>query len=186
MSTRKGTQMLKTMLARRTHTAFQDTPVPESALQHILTAGMLAPTRFHQRPWHFIILRDEAIKREIAGALRLKPSLAGAPLWIAVVAEEDGPASWDLDAAAAAQSMLIAATALGLGSAWLAPWLGNPDALPRVEQLLGLPENIHLAVLLVVGYPAEELPAHQVEEVYEPSRVHQEQVRHTPGEAPAC
>lgn len=186
MRTRKGTQMLKTILARRTHSAFQDTPVPESALNHILTAGMLAPTRFHQRPWHFIILRDEGVKREIAEALRLKPTLAGAPVWIAVVAEEEGPASWDLDAAAAAQSMLIAATALGLGSAWLMPRLGNPDALEKVEQLLGLPGNVHLAMILAVGFPAEEMPAHRAEEVYEPNRVHLEQVRHAPRKAPAC
>jgi len=186
MRTRKGTQMLRTILARRTHTAFQDTPVPESALNHILSAGMLAPTRFHQRPWHFIILRDAEVKQEIASALRLKPSLAGAPIWIAVVAEEDGPAAWDLDAAAAAQSMLIAATALGLGSAWLMPWLGNPDALERVEQLLGLPANVHLAMILAVGFPAEELPAHREEGVYESSRVHLEQVRHAPSNAPAC
>lgn len=186
MRTRKGTQMLKTILARRTHSAFQDTPVPESALNHILTAGMLAPTRFHQRPWHFISLRDEGVKREIAEALRLKSTLAGAPVWIAVVAEEEGPASWDLDAAAAAQSMLIAATALGLGSAWLMPWLGNPDALEKVEQLLGLPGNVHLAMILAVGFPAEEMPAHRAEEVYEPNRVHWEQVRHAPSKAPAC
>ncbi len=186
MRTRKGTQMLRTILARRTHYAFRDTPVPESALNHILTAGMLAPTRFHQRPWHFIILRDEGAKREIAEALRLKPSLAGAPVWIAVVAEEEGPASWDLDVAAAAQSMLIAATALGLGSAWLMPWLGNPDALEMVERLLGLPAGVHLAVILAVGFPAEEMPAHRAEEVYEPSRVHLEQVRHASSKAPAC
>lgn len=186
MRTRKGNPMLRTILARRTHSAFQDTPVPESALNHILAAGMLAPTRFHQRPWHFVILREDGIKREIAGALRLKPSLVGAPVWIAVVAEEGGPASWDLDAAAAAQSMLVAATALGLGSAWLMPWLSNPDALREVEQLLGLPENVHLAVLLAVGYPVEDKPAHRAEEVYEPGRVHLEQVRHSPSQAPAC
>ncbi|MGQ9516877.1 MAG: nitroreductase family protein [Anaerolineae bacterium] len=186
METSKGHHMLHTLLARRTHLAFRDTPVPESALNHILEAGMLAPTRFHQRPWHFIILRDEGIKQEIAGALRLKPSVAGAPVWIAVVTEENGPASWDLDAAAAAQSMLIAATALGLGSAWLMPWLSNPDALGEAEHLLGLPQDIHLAMLLAVGYPAEDLPAHRAEEVYEPRRVHREQVRHSPRQAPVC
>ncbi len=186
MKTRKGTYMLRTILARRTHSSFQDTPIPESALNHILAAGMIAPTRFHQRPWHFVILREESLRREIADVLRLKPSLAGAPVWIAVVAEEGGPASWDLDAAAAAQSMLIAATSLGLGSAWLMPWLGRPDVLHQVETMLGLPEHAHLVMILAVGYPAEDLPAHRAEEVYEPNRVHHEQVSHFPSQAPAC
>ena len=51
--------------------------------------------------------------------------------------------------------MHMAATALGLGSQWVSS-TGNPFALSLIKDLLGIPRELVIYDMLVVGYPAVE------------------------------
>ena len=58
------------------------------------------------------------------------------------------------DGSAAATYILLAATALGLGSCWVA---GDKKAYAeQVREFLGVPDGYKLVALIPVGYPAEE------------------------------
>ncbi|MBI2287805.1 MAG: nitroreductase family protein [Chloroflexi bacterium] len=46
------------------------------------------------------------------------------------------------------------ATALGVGTCWVA---GN-SAIPEIYRFFGLPDNLVLAAVVAVGYPAGEIP----------------------------
>ena len=60
---------------------------------------------------------------------------------------------WVEDGAAAAQNMLIAATALGYGSCWLEGYSAQFEE--RVKALLGVPAGLRLLTLIPVGVAAE-------------------------------
>ena len=50
---------------RRTVRNFEDAPVEEEKLHHILEAGMKAPTYNHMREWHFIFIKDPAKRQAV-------------------------------------------------------------------------------------------------------------------------
>lgn len=63
---------------------------------------------------------------------------------------------WDndngvVDCCAATENMLIAATALGLGSVWV----GGFEAEP-IRKILDIPSKIHVQAVVYLGYPAEQ------------------------------
>ena len=68
----------------------------------------------------------------------------------------------------AAQNILLAAHSKGLGAVWTGVY-PIEERVNGLKALLELPENIMPSVLIVIGYPAEQLP---VEDRYDASRVH--------------
>jgi nitroreductase len=59
----------------------------------------------------------------------------------------------ELDCAVATEHIVLAAMALGLGTCWI----GMIDN-DKVHQLLNLPEEVRVAKLLALGYPAQSPP----------------------------
>ena len=51
--------------------------------------------------------------------------------------------------------MLLAITALGYGSVWIDGWLRTEGRAGKIGELLGLPQNKYIRVLLPVGVPCE-------------------------------
>lgn len=175
--------MLDTLLRRRTTRKFLKKDVPDEIVEQIVQMAMFAPTRLGKRPWHFVVLRDENTKKHLANVLRLSQGVVEAPVLIAVCADRRASETGDLDAAAATQNLLVAATALGLGSAWVAGsviplWEEANQAFIRAVRA---PEDIMFVSLVALGYPAEEVPAHTEQEVYEQHRVHFERWGNTRG-----
>ena len=179
----QGNEMLETILARRTAHSFQKKEVDDAAIAQLLQMAMLAPTRLGRRPWHFIVIRNAESKAKLAALLRLDANLAEAPVFIAVLGEKRITDAWDLDGGAATQNLMVAATAMGLATAWIASPV-NPiwDRLDgELAQLAHIPVEVGLVAILAVGYPAEPMPAHTEAEVYEQQRVHFERWGNTLG-----
>lgn len=115
-------------------------PAPdELELHSLLTAAARAPDHGRLRPWRFIVIRDEGLKK--FGDVMAKAFLAShpdatpqqldkerakplrAPLIVVVAAKVDEEASIPvieqvLSAGAAAQNIMVGAYALGYGCAW--------------------------------------------------------------------
>ncbi len=49
---------------------FKDQPVPEEDLRKILDAGRLAPSANNTQPWSFLAIKDPAVLRQMADAVR--------------------------------------------------------------------------------------------------------------------
>ena len=50
---------------RRTIREFSDRPVPREIIEHCLLAAGTAPNGANQQPWHFVVVSDPEIKRDI-------------------------------------------------------------------------------------------------------------------------
>jgi nitroreductase len=80
-----------------------------------------------------------------------------------------------MDVSAATENMLLAATAMGLGAAWV----GAPDTAlwdlceEALHDALAIPlDDVRIPALVAVGHPAQELPPHGKHDRFEPTKVH--------------
>ena len=51
------------VFARRSIRKYTDEPVPDDALRMLLAAAMVAPSAGDERPWHFVVIRSQRIRR---------------------------------------------------------------------------------------------------------------------------
>ncbi len=79
--------------ARRSIRKYLPEPVAEEDLQQILDAGRLAPSGCNAQPWRFVVVRDAAIKEQLAAeamTLQINASICrAAPVMIACLAVVD-------------------------------------------------------------------------------------------------
>ena len=137
---------------------FQSRPIPPEKLKTILAAARLAPSQNNLQPWRFVIVQDDERRRLLAQACVRGRSVAEAPVVVvAFSVEEDIPvtvggyiSAYPLDVAVAVDHLQLAATAEGLGSAWLVDFHEE-----KVRAVLGVPEGIHPLAIIPIGYPAE-------------------------------
>jgi nitroreductase len=140
--------------SRRVVRRFTDRPLEDDHLEHILRAGRRANSSKNQQRWAFIVCRDRDHLRRLAEVGPWAGHLAGAAVGIALVTPDpsrtDAPLSVMFDLGMAADSMVLVAWELGIGSV---PATVYRQDLAR--ELLGYPEDHHCEFLLSFGYPAD-------------------------------
>ena len=60
------------------------------------------------------------------------------------------------DCAAAVENMLLAITALGYGSVWVDGWLRLQNRAEKIGEVIGVPEDKKIRVILPIGVPVED------------------------------
>ncbi|MCX6677158.1 MAG: nitroreductase family protein [Methanothrix sp.] len=148
--------LMQAIRARRSIRNFQERPVEEELLLAVLEAGRLAPSAKNMQDWRFIVVRDSATRRRLAGAARDQQFVAQAPVVIAACGTSDlvmtcGQPAYAIDVAIALDHMTLAAASLGLGTCWIGAFYED-----KVKEILGVPQEIRVVALLPLGYPAEE------------------------------
>jgi len=138
---------------KRDSRSYAEKPIPEAVLERILQAGRMAGSSKNTQPWRFVVLRDEARKKELAGCGQFAQHVPSAPLVIAVVLL---PGGGEFDAGRAAQNMMLAAWAEGITSCPVA--MHDRECAART---LGLPEGHRVAIVLAFGYPASKASLHR-------------------------
>ena len=138
----------------RTVRRFSDRPVDPDALRTILDAGRRAGSSKNLQRWAFIVVWDRALLDELGAVGPWAGHLRGATVAIALVTPDpraaDAPLSIVFDAGRAAENMVLAAWALGIGSC---PATVYEQDLAR--RLLGYPGSHHCEYILSFGYPAD-------------------------------
>lgn len=134
---------------------YTEQPVGDEELMQILEAGRLAPSAANFQPWHFIVVRDSAVKARLAEAYK-KDWFQKAPVVIVVCVSpnhawtrQDGRNYAFVDAAIAMDHMTLCAADLGLGTCWIAAF--DPA---KVRSALDLPGYIEPVAMTPVGWPA--------------------------------
>lgn len=165
---------LDVIFQRRSIRKYTDQPVPREILETLLKAGMAGPTAMNAQPWEFVVITDP----QTLAALRVNLIFAksNAPAAICVLGSErmaknkTGTRFWVQDCSAATENILLAATALGLGSVWVGV---HPVTIftRTVERILNLPDGVTPLNLIYVGYPAETKESRTQ---YDEKRVHWE------------
>jgi len=134
---------VRTLLAVR---RYQDRPVPAATLRRIVEAGRLTGSAKNLQPWHFVVVQEPAVLRQLGALVRTGAHVAQATAAV-VVAVERTPFAVS-DASRAIQSMLLAAWADGVGSNWV-----GFGGLDEVKPVLGIPRELDVLAILPLGYP---------------------------------
>ena len=166
--------VLDVIRRRRTIRHYTKQEVSDDQIKTLLTAGMSAPSMFNRRPWHFVVIRDPAIKATIAEQLRLNRSVVEAPVLIGVLANVGRSPTWRLDLSGAIENILLAATGLGLGAAWInaVDVTLSDEASIELQEALSIPDHFQLFAFVSVGHPAEERSPHESIPYFASTRVH--------------
>lgn len=161
---------------------YEDTPVSDDQIAALLHAAMSAPSAVNRQPWEFIVVDDRKLLVQLADALPYAKMTAHAPVAIVVCGNEerflDGVDStlWEQDLSAAAENILLAAHAIGLGGVWTCLY-PHDDRIAPVRKILNLPDHLIPFNLIPIGYPEKE---HAPMEKWHPDRVHQNRLQ-SPG-----
>ncbi len=130
--------------------------VPTDAeLQRMVEAGMAAPSAMNKQSPEFIIITERRILDRI-GAITGNATLASAPAMIAVISNPSvGEEFYREDTGAATENILLAATALGYSVGWIDGVFQQDRVRVPVSELLGIPDDRLLSIVVPVGKPAE-------------------------------
>lgn len=175
-------EVMNTILHRRSIRRFDSRQIEESALQEILQAGLYAPSAGGRQDVIFVVCQDREINERLGRIKRAnshprmataasyvsreQPSIADgpkltnafydAPTVITFFAPKQFLFSVD-DCAVAAENMMLAADALGIGSCYIGQgWPAFAD--PYGQEVLKnwrIPTDHYAVMQLVLGYPRE-------------------------------
>lgn len=162
---------LEAIRTRRSIRQYAERPVPPQLLDRLLAAAMSAPSARDAQPWQFVVIDDHALLEQVPHVNPNAPMAAHAPLAILICGDlslEKSAGYWVVDCAAAAENLLLAAHALGLGAVWTGVY-PRQQRMDGFRRLLGLPEGVLAHSLIVLGYPAEQPPPR---DNFRPERVH--------------
>lgn len=175
------------MSRRRTVRDFSNRPVPREIIEDCIRTAGTAPNGANKQPWHFVAVSDPAVKKEIREAAEKeerefyerratdewlealeplgtdphKPFLEEAPYLIAIFSErygikENGEKEtyyYVKESVGIATGMLITA----IHNAGLASLTHTPSPMGFLNDILDRPDNERPFLLLVVGYPKEDV-----------------------------
>ena len=136
---------------------FQDKPVSEEHLHHILNAARVCQSGKNFQPWHFIVIHDRAILNALADMMIGdvdEERTRRAPVAIGLITDPRSEMHI-VDTARAAQNMTLDAWALGVGSVFIS----GPEPPERTiyrekaGKLIDVPEDLKFLELIIFGYP---------------------------------
>jgi nitroreductase len=140
--------------SRRAVRRFADRPLEPEHLDRILHAGRRANSSKNQQRWAFIVCQERAHLEELSRVGPWAGHLAGAAVGIALVTPDprtaEAPLSVMFDLGQAADSMMLAAWELGIGSVPATVYEHD-----LAQRLLSFPNGYYCAFLLSFGYPAD-------------------------------
>ena len=162
-------QTIRELYERKSVRVFTDREISEEDRNLILKSATMAPTAGNQQLYTIIHVTDQRKKELLAESCDHQPFIAEARMvlifcadylkwyraYICAGAEPRKPDVGDLllaveDATIAAQNAVVAAHSLGIGSCYIGDIMENYEVQ---KEILGLPDHIFPAVMLVFGCP---------------------------------
>jgi len=147
---------------RKSIRKFKEKEVPDKIIKEVIDASRRAPSGHNLQSWHFIVVKKGDTKSEFEKQnVFNQREMCEAPVIIVCCTEkesyspdsikkyEDGMPLINLSLASA--FLVLRATELGLGTCFVA-WCDKE----RIKKILGIPEDIVIPYVIVMGYPDEE------------------------------
>ena len=145
--------LFETVKLRKSVRSYRSTPVPREIIEKVFEAARLAPSSGTIQPWHFIVVEDKNRRVRIAKGCRYGRFLARSPVVIAACGDVKASPRWyAIETAVALEHVVLAATALGLGTCWIGRF--NQE---DIREVLKIPENLEIVALLALGYPRRRI-----------------------------
>jgi len=142
---------------RRSVRKFATQLVPQTDLQIMLEAAMMAPSACNSRPWRFIVTTDREMLNKLAEGHAHAKMLQTATAAIVVLALTKEQSAdfvardfYPQDCAAATQNILLQAKHMGYGTCWCGVYPKEP-LMRAVAEFLSLPEDETPFSIIAVG-----------------------------------
>ena len=147
---------MKEIELRRSIRSYLSTPIEEEKLQAVLEAGWKAPSAKNRQMWHFYVVSEPEIKKEITRLSRNQKMIEEAPVCIIACATDDYMMSckipaYIVDTSIALSFMLLEAVHQGLSTCWIGAFEQD-----EVKKLLNIPENETIVGLTPLGYANQD------------------------------
>lgn len=144
---------------RRSIRSYKPDPIPEDVLTRVLEAVRIAPSGSNRQPWNFIVIKEEALRKQLVPVCGNQEFIAEAPVVIVACGYNInwnrggymGDMSMLVDVTIAFTHLVLAARAEGLGTCWIGSF--NNDG---VKKVLGVPEDVNVVAITPLGYPTTE------------------------------
>ncbi|MBN1326401.1 MAG: nitroreductase family protein [Candidatus Cloacimonetes bacterium] len=149
--------MIKAIRDRYSVRSFKDQPIESEKLNEILEAARFAPSSRNIQPWHFVVIEDSEMRKQLTDICKGQNFVAQAPLTIAICVNNYdytmacGERAAIVDAAIAGEHIALQAADLGIGSCWIGAFYQD-----EIRQLLDLPADYRVIGLLPLGYPTQQ------------------------------
>ena len=143
---------------------YNDTEVSENDLRKIVQAGLDAPTGKNAQTTEFIIVNDRKIIDKIKEIMPPVKVIQTAKAMIFLLIDLKPEAIYDKysfqieDCSAATENMFLAITALGYSSVWMDGILRLDERAEKIGELLKMPKDKIIRIMLPVGVEKEEGP----------------------------
>lgn len=146
-------ETIEVIKKRRSVRKFEPKPVSEEIIKDILDCARLAPSAMNIQPWLFGVVTDSDLKRMIAEVTDYGKFIKDCTVCFVVFSDSSQEYFLE-DGCAATENILLAATAHGLGSCWVAGQ--KKDYVEAIRRLLNVPEPYTLIALIAAGYSNQQ------------------------------
>jgi len=159
----------ETIKRRRSIRKYQDREIQDSTIKELLALATCAPSSMNGQPWHFIVIRAEKTKEQLAEIKnRYCPVekqnyradfLRKAPVIIVVCVDKQKSYEREIENGVLATGhLLLAAYSRGLGSVYLSAYReGEPRISSEIRDILNIPQHLDPITIVPLGYP-DEIP----------------------------
>ena len=179
---------MEAILTRRSTRSYAEEMPHRSLIEQVIEAGRHAPSGGNNQTTHLMVFTDPGKLQELArlvadafakmeitegmyGSLKYAVSASkkggyvfhyGAPVLI-VTANKKGYGNAMADSACVLENMMIAASALDLGSCWINQlhWLDGDETIRTTMETAGLAADETITGGLILGYPKDRKPARE-------------------------
>lgn len=157
---------LELLKKRQSVRAYSSQPVEREKIRQCLEAARLAPSACNSQPWHFMLIDDPAIIKEIAGKTtllftKMNKFMREIPALLVQIAESSNLSATSgglvsqksynlIDAGIAAEHICLQAAELGLGTCMVG-WFKEK----AIKKICGIPSRKKIVLLIALGYPKE-------------------------------
>ena len=141
---------------RRSIRKYTSQPVEQEKIDYMLRCALMAPSAKRTCPWEFIVVRDEAKLRPMAGCRTYGSQMFNTATAAIVIALDPTLCdnTWMADGAIAAEHILLAAAEQGIGACWCHVY-EREGAPELVKRLCAIPEPFEVLCVIALGYPDE-------------------------------
>ena len=162
--------VLEAIAERRSIRGYKPEQIAKEQLEIILKAGEQAPSARNLQPWHFTVVQNKDLLKEISDATNKKREASGdifygAPTVIFLSCDPGGHPWTRLDCGIAVENMALAAHSIGLGSViiGICYMAFDSDQGEQFSKRLKFPEKYTFAVSIAIGSPTTTKDPHPIE-----------------------
>jgi len=129
---------------------YRNEPVDQAAVDELLEVARWTGSSRNGQPWHFVVVNDKAVLKQLSQFRDSINWLADAPLGIAIALNGGDPTQEAYDEGRVTERVMIAAHLAGLGSG--VAWFLGDENESTAKNLLGVPDNYTLHSIIAIGH----------------------------------